>query len=67
MISDVEKSKQMSEIKIEPEELCSSNFIQTEETESTCSTSNGKFYIKSNTFIFVKNCKIFKQVMKVQI
>ena len=38
----------MSEIKIEPEEeLCGSNFIQTEEIEYTCSTSTSKFHIKS--------------------
>ena len=44
----------MSEIKIEPEELCGSNFTQTEETESTCSTSNGKIYIKSKTIILLE-------------
>ena len=49
----------MSEIKIEPEELCGSNFNQTEETESTCSTSNGKIYIKSNISIFGKYSKLF--------
>ena len=49
----------MSEIKIEPEELCGSNFTQTEETESTCSISNGKFYIKSNILIFWKYYKFF--------
>ena len=52
MNSGIKKNKQMSEIKIEPEELCGSNFTQTEETESTCSTSNGKIYIKSNILVF---------------
>ena len=55
----MKKNKQMSEIKVEPEELCGSNFIQNKETESTCSTSNGKFYIKSNTFIFENYYKFF--------
>ena len=55
MISDVKKNKQMSEIKIEPEELCDSNFTQNKETESTCSTFTSKFYIKSKTLIFVNN------------
>ena len=59
MISDVEKNKQISEIKIEPDEFCDSNSTQTEETKSTCSTSNGKFYINCKNLIFVKYYKIF--------
>ena len=54
MTSDIEKNKQMSEIKIEPEELCGSNFIQTKETEITCNTSTGKFYTKSKTIILLE-------------
>ena len=53
MISDVKKNKQMSEIKIEPEELSGSNFTQTEETEITCSTSTSKFHFNRKTLIFV--------------
>ena len=51
----------MSEIKIEPEELCGSNFIQTEETDTTCSTSTSKFFIKSKTLIFVKYFNFFNR------
>ena len=50
----------MSEIKIEPEEeLCGSNFIQTEETKTTCCTSTSKIYIKNKTLILLKIKKTF--------
>ena len=54
MTSDIEKNKKMSEIKTEPKELCGSNFTQINETESTCSTSNGKICIKSKTIILLE-------------
>ena len=53
MITDIEKNKQMSEIKVEPEELCGSTVTQIVETQSTCSTT-GLFSIKSKTLFFVK-------------
>ena len=59
MNSGIKKNKQMSEIKTEPEELCGSNFTQINETESTCCTSNGKFYIKSKSLILLKCYKIY--------
>ena len=39
IISDFEKNEQLSVIKIEPEELYNSNFIETRETKTTCCTS----------------------------
>ena len=53
MITDIEKNKQMSEIKVEPEELCGLTVTQIVETQSTCSTT-GLFSIKSKTLFFVK-------------
>ena len=49
----------MSEIKREPEELCCSSFTQNKETESSCSTSNGKIHIKSNILVFGNYYKFF--------
>ena len=49
----------MSEMKIEPEELCGSSFTQNIETKTTCSTT-GQFYIKcSITLILLKIYKLF--------
>ena len=61
MISEIKKNKQMSEIKIDPEELCDSNFIQTEETEISCTTFSGKFYIKSKPLILLNYCLYFNR------
>ena len=40
--SGIEYNKQLNVIKIEPEKLCDTNFLSTEETETTCNTSKSQ-------------------------
>ena len=56
------KNKELSVIKIEPEELYNSNFIETPEAETTCCTSkslqNSKKYSDNITGKFFTRCYI---------
>ena len=77
IIYNIKKNKQLNVIKVVPEELCDSNFIQTEETGTTCCNSKsseksekycdmltGKFYTSFYTLMFLK---IVKNVFKTDI